>query len=160
MRLMNVGIGEMAVSNASGDLLKTYALGSCLGVIVLAPRLPAAGLLHIALPDSKINQELAQQKPGFFADTGIPGLLQTMAGLGCNRADLVIKLAGGANIADPHLTFEVGRRNLLAARKQLWRYRLGAIAEDVGGEGSRTVTVWVETGRVVIASPGKGEWEI
>ncbi len=38
--------------------------------------------------------------------------------------------------------------------------RLGAIAEDLGGNFSRSVAVETSTGRIVLSSPGRGEWEI
>lgn len=155
-----VGVGGLAASNKPGDTLKTIALGSCVGVIALAPLQRAVGLLHVALPESNINSSLASSKPGYFADTGIPLLLQKMGSLGCLPGQMVVKIAGGANIMDPNLNFNIGKRNLLAVKKMLWRYNLGPIAEDVGDNISRTVTVSVDTGRVFISSPGRRDMEI
>ena len=61
---------------------------------------------------------------------------------------------------DPHNTFNIGKRNVLAIRKMLWRYRLGAIAEDVEGGISRSVTIDLGTGKVTISSPGRGDWKL
>ena len=74
-------------------MLKTFALGSCIGVAMLAPRRfpggpPVAGLLHIALPDSSVNQKLSLERPGYFADTGIPILIEKMLAYGCQFADI------------------------------------------------------------------------
>jgi chemotaxis protein CheD len=126
----------------------------------VAPRLQAAGLLHIALPDSSINLKLALEKPGYFVDTGIPILIKKMLDYGCQYTDLIVKIAGGANIMDPQETFRIGSRNILAVKKHLWRYKLGPVAEDVGDSISRTMTVVVDNGRVIITSPGNGEWEL
>ncbi|MGD0153878.1 MAG: chemotaxis protein CheD [Thermacetogeniaceae bacterium] len=160
MNLIVIGIGEMGVDNAPGSTLKTFALGSCVGVVILAPRLQTAGLLHIALPDSSINQKLALERPGYFADTGIPILISKIAAYGCQRDDLVVKIAGGANIMDPENRFNIGVKNVLAVKKHLWRYRLGPVSESIGDRISRTLTVFVETGKVIIFSPGNGEWEL
>lgn len=160
MGIVVVGVGELNTSNSLQDTIKTYALGSCVGVIITAPRLKAAGLLHVALPDSNINLGMAYQHPGMFADTGIPFLLREMAKYGCGRNDFIIKLAGGASILDTSQFFEVGKRNLLAVKKILWKYKLGAISEDVGKEISRTVTINVESGKVILSSPGRGDWQI
>ena len=160
MRQIVVGIGELNTSNLPGDVLKTYALGSCVGVIMVAPRFHTAGLLHLALPESEINSELARRQPAKFADTGIPVMLEKMARMGCQRKDIIIKLAGGARILNADQHFEIGKRNILAVKKILWKYKLGAVAEDVGKNYSRTVTVEVATGKVVLSSPGKGEWEL
>ena len=160
MSLIVVGVGELYTSNNPDDVIKTYALGSCVGVIVLAPRLQAAGLLHVALSDSNINLELANARPGMFADTGISLLLKRMQEYGCNRNDLVIKLAGGASILDPNQLFEVGKRNVLAVKKVLWKYCLGAISEELGKDISRTVTIDLANGEVTISTPGRGDRKI
>lgn len=161
MGVIYVGVGEYAVSNKPGDVIKTMALGSCVGVIFLSPELKTAALLHVALPDSTINKKKSEDLPGMFADTGIEALLKDIRKYGYNgNGNLMIKLAGGAAIMDPNNTFNIGKRNLLAVRKILWKYRLGAIAEDVEGSISRTVTIMLDTGKVVISSPGRGEWEL
>ncbi len=161
MGYLYVGIGEFAVSRDPSQILKTMALGSCVGVMIQDPKNGGAGLLHVALPDSSINQKRAQDKPGSFADTGIPALLKEMSKVGYDgKSRLIVKLAGGASIMDPNNTFNIGKRNILAVKKILWGYRLGAIAEDVGGAISRSVSVEIQTGRVTISSPGRGQWDL
>jgi len=161
MRALGVGVGEMRTSNRPGDVLRSYGLGSCIGLVMLSPNKRAVGMVHVALPDSKINQQLAKEQPGMFADTGIPFLLEEMVRYGCTvPGDLIVKMAGGANILDPDSTFEIGKRNILAVKKTLWRYRLGPVAEDVGDFISRTLSVDVDAGMVVLSSPQKGEWQI
>jgi len=160
MRAVPIGIGEIKVSNLPGDVLRSYGLGSCIGLVVLAPKQRAVGMLHVALPESKINLQLAQEQPGMFADTGVPVLLQQMERFGCIPTDLVVKIAGGASVMDPSATFEIGKRNILAVKKILWRFRLGPVGEDVGDIISRTMSVAVDTGVVTVSSPRKGEWAI
>jgi chemotaxis protein CheD len=161
MGIIYVGVGEYAVSKNPEDVIKTLALGSCVGVIALAPEMKIAGLLHVALPDSSINKKRGAEHPGTFADTGIPSLLKEMMKMGYNgNNNLLVKLVGGASIMDPNNTFNIGKRNLLAVRKTLWKYRLGALSEDVEGTISRTVSVMLDSGRVLISSPGRGEWEV
>jgi len=160
MNTVIIGIGGIAVSNMPTDLLKTLALGSCVGLTFYSAKIKVAGLIHIALPESKTNPELAIERPGYYADTGIPLILKEMQKLGCSPSDFVIKIMGGANIMDPDNRFDIGTRNVLAVKKLLWRFRLGAIAEDVGGTVGRTVSISVETGKVLISSAGVGEWEL
>jgi chemotaxis receptor (MCP) glutamine deamidase CheD len=47
--------------------------------------------------------------------------------------------------------------NIVATKKILRKYRLGAIAEDVGGNHSRSV---VDSGRVILKSPGMEDKEL
>lgn len=161
MSTIYVGVGEYAVSNKPGDVIKTLALGSCVGVMTLIPDLKVAGLLHVALPDSSISPKRVKERPGMFADTGIPLLINEMKRLGyTGNGKMIVKLAGGAAIMDPNNTFNIGKRNILAVKKILWQYKLGPRAEHVGDKISRTVSVEVESGRILLSSPGRGEWEL
>lgn len=149
-----VGIGELAVSGGSGSVIKTLALGSCVAVAVFSKKTQVAGLLHVQLPESTINQALAAKRPGAFADTGIPLLLAEIAKLGCSPADLVVKLIGGAQVMDPNNTFNIGKRNYLAVKKVLWANRLFPASEEVGGNISRSVSITVGSNEVLIHTPG------
>jgi chemotaxis protein CheD len=62
---------------------------------------------------------------------------------------------GGANILDTNRNFYIGKRNVLAIKKHLWKYHLGAIAEDVGADLSRTVSVQVKDGKVLVLTNRK-----
>ena len=155
------GIGGLAATQQSGDVIKTMALGSCVSVIIIAPKVRAVGMAHVALPESSIDQKRAQELPGYFADTGVKTLMQELGKLGVNgHGGLIVKLVGGANVMDPNNLFNIGKRNVLAVRKALWKLGLGPRAEDVGGSICRTVWVDATQGHVWIHSPGRGEWQI
>ncbi len=161
MNIVYVGVGEYATSKSSDEIVKTLALGSCVAVVLLDPINRAVGLLHVALPESSINKKRAAEKPGMFADTGIDTILQEMGKNGYKPGGrLIVKLAGGASIMDPNNTFNIGKRNILAVRKCLWHYKLGAVAEDIAGTISRSVSVNLKTGKVILSSPGRGDWEL
>lgn len=152
-----IGVGEIAASNNPDHVLVT-SLGSCVAVIVLAPGIRSAGLAHIALPSSSIHLEQSPSRPGYYADTGISGLLAEMDRLHGGRdkrGRLIVKLVGGANIMDPNNTFDIGRRNVLAIKKILWENRLGVLVEDIGEDFSRSVRVNVDTGEVVVKTLGR-----
>jgi chemotaxis protein CheD len=155
-----VGVGEIGVARQPGEVLKTMALGSCVAVVLLDKATRIIGMDHVALPESSISPERARERPGYFADTGIPALLAAMAKVGARRESIIVKLMGGAAVLDPNNTFNIGKRNALAIKKILWSQRMGAVAEDLGGTISRTVAVDVDKGRVVLSSPGKPDWEI
>ncbi|MCB2183631.1 MAG: chemotaxis protein CheD [Desulfobulbaceae bacterium] len=160
MKALYIGIGEFGVTNSPDDVLKTMALGSCVGLIVLEPRSRTVGMAHIALSSSQINPSQAAKQPGRFADTAIPALLNLVAQRSKTRSGYIIKLAGGAQVASMKDTFNIGKRNILAIKKILWQMKLASVAEDLGGQISRTVTVEVNTGRVIIHSPGRPDWSI
>lgn len=159
MSAVNVGIGDLEVSRNQDDVIKTYALGSCVAVIAYDKVNRVAGLMHVALPDASINPQKAVEKPGYFADSGMPVFMDVLKKAAASQSFLAIKLAGGSSIMDDNGRFDIGKRNVLAIRKLLWKIGLGTIAEDVGGNISRTVTVSVATGEVTINSAGK-QWSL
>lgn len=159
MSVRTIGIGEWVVSSVGDDVLKTYALGSCVAVLIYDARLSIAGMIHIALPDSKVDAEKARSLPGYFADTGLPVMIEEMKRLGAIRGHVWVKLAGGASVMDPGGFFDIGKRNILAAKKILWGSSLGPVAEDTGGSLSRTVSLAVADGETTISS-GQKIWTI
>jgi chemotaxis protein CheD len=149
-----VGIGEYAVSNQPGDLIVTHALGSCIAVCLWDPHAAVAGMLHFLLPESKINAARAAEQPGAFADTGIPLLFQAAYALGAVKSRLKVKLIGGAEVAGDHRsgTFNIGRRNALAAKNVLWRNAVLIEKEDIGGRTVRTVHMTAADGRIQVSA--------
>jgi len=154
----DVGIGDLFVSKEN-DEIKTYALGSCVALVVWDQSLKAGGMIHIALPEGHINPEKARDKPGYFADTGLPVLFSDLKKIGANRRSCWVKLIGGASILDENNTFDIGRRNALAVKKYLWKIGLALTAEDIGGTISRTVSLTVPTGELTITN-GNQRWTL
>ena len=151
MRQIVLGVGEIGVCDGT-ESIKTFALGSCVALILVDKHTGIVGMAHIALPESNINLKKAEELPGYFADTGIEALLASMADKGApvERSRSEIKLVGGAQIMDTEGTFNIGKRNVLAIKKLLWAKGMAPIAEDVGGNISRTVTAHGGSGRVHI----------
>jgi len=146
-----VGIGEWAVSSRAGDVLMTHGLGSCVAVCLFDPHTTVAGLLHFLLPEARINPDRARLQPAVFADTGIPLLLSAAAQQGLVRRRAIVKLVGGAEmVGPPDVTFNTGRRNVLAARNLLWRNGVFVARQDVGGTAARTLHLSVTTGRLLV----------
>ena len=159
MQRLVVDIAEFVVSKEPDGLLTTYALGSCIAVVIHDPVIQAAGMIHYMLPLSSTNPEKAKVKPAMFADTGVPLLFHSMYGLGSKKEDLVVKVAGGGHLYDDHGLFEIGKRNYTVLRRMLWKTNVLVAAEDVGGSKSRTVSIEVSTGRCVVRSAA-GETEL
>jgi chemotaxis protein CheD len=147
-------MADLAVSADQTEMLVTYALGSCVAVILYDPARRAGGMLHFKLPESKIAPGLAQSKPGTFADTGIPLLFRHMRELGCPPSSLVVKATGGGALHDTSGVFGVGSRNAQYFRAIMRDNRIPIAAEDLGGRKSRTVSLEIATGRVVVLARG------
>jgi chemotaxis protein CheD len=151
---VTVEISDLRVSGNPEDVLVTYALGSCIAVIVHDPVRKAGGMIHYMLPLSEISPEKAKDKPAMFADTGIPELFRTMYGLGCDKKDLVVKVTGGGALYDDKGLFNIGKRNYTVLRKMFWKAGVIIAAEDVGGAKSRTARLWVGDGRCTVSCQG------
>lgn len=158
MTRRDVGIGDIHVASGEQEL-KTYALGSCVAVVVWDSSMKVGGMIHIALPEGHINPDKAAEKPGYFADTGLPVLFSELRRAGANRRMCWVKLVGGASILDDSHTFEIGRRNALAVKKYLWKIGLAINAEEIGGKISRTVSLDLPTGVLTISS-GNQKWNL
>jgi chemotaxis protein CheD len=154
VNLLTVDIADYKVSSDPDAVLVTYALGSCIGVMVHDPVRRAAGMIHYMLPLSETSPEKAKTRPAMFADLGIPLLFHSMYALGCEKHNLIVKVAGGGTLHDPSGRFAIGQRNYTVLRKMFWKTGVIIAAEDVGGAKSRTVRLSVATGRCTIQSAG------
>jgi chemotaxis protein CheD len=145
------------VSNDPGSIIVTHALGSCVALCLWDPVARVGGLIHVLLPDSRINPARAQLQPAAFADTGIPLLFRTAYQYGADKKRCRVQLIGGADVTGMAAGPEgsIGRRNVQAARKLLWRNGVLVHADAVGGATARTVTLAIEDGGVEISSAGQ-----
>lgn len=149
---ITVDMAGMQVSEDPESILVTYALGSCIAVILHDSKRKIGGMLHYMLPLSKTSPEKAKAKPAMFADVGIPMLFEKMYALGSRKEDLIVKVAGGGKLWDDKGTFDIGKRNYTVLRKMFWKNNIMITAEDVGGAKSRTARLFVGTGEVLIRS--------
>ncbi len=145
----------MKVSGSPNDVLITYSLGSCLGVVIYDPVVQVAGLLHSMLPLSKIDPAKAQSSPCMFVDTGIPLLFNQAYQMGAEKKRIIVKAVGCSSMLDEKGYFKIGERNFTVLRKLLWKNNILIDKEDIGGFQSRTVSISVGTGRVIVKSDGK-----
>ncbi|HUP03761.1 MAG TPA: chemotaxis protein CheD [Bryobacteraceae bacterium] len=155
MEQIVVGMADCRVGHEAGQVLATYALGSCIGLAVHDPEAAVGGLLHFMLPDSSIDPLGGKENPCKFADTGIPLLIEEVCRRGASKRRLVVAAAGGAQMLDSRNVFDIGRRNYQAMRKLLWKAGLLLQAEAIGGDRSRTVRLEVGSGRFWQESAGE-----
>ena len=155
-------VGEQDMSSLPEDYLKTFALGSCIGIVLLDPSTRTIGMAHVALPDSSVSPEKAAKKPAYFVDTGFELLLEEMSTLGCprNGQGMVCKLVGGAAVLGKSDLFNVGQRNVEAAKKICQVKGIKIVSEDTGRNLSRTAEVNIGSAKLVLSSPGREDWVI
>jgi chemotaxis protein CheD len=113
------------------------------------------GLLHIMLPDSRIDANKARTQGAMFVDTGVPALFRAAYQLGAQKHRVQICVAGGAQIMDNSGYFNIGKRNHEALTKLLGEHQLTIHAEQVGGMVNRTMYVNLATGNVRLKISGQ-----
>ena len=152
-----VGVSDMKVSSNKDDVLITYSLGSCIGVVIYDPKSRIGGMLHYMLPESSLDKDKAEKNPYMFADTGIPSLFKSAYALGAQKNRLKVVVVGGAQILDQKGFFNIGKRNHLALRKLFFKNGVIVDHEDVGGNVNRTIRIEIGTGDIYMKTSGQTE---
>jgi chemotaxis protein CheD len=159
--IIRVKIADLAVKKERGVIV-TVGLGSCIGIALYDPLSRIGGLSHILLPDSnQFKKSKDAINVAKFADTAIPHLIQTMGRVGASKNRLHAKIAGGSQLFSfEKATISVGEKNIGAVIKTLKEVGIPILKEDVGGNYGRTMRLFVDTGKVMISTVGKGEREL
>jgi chemotaxis protein CheD len=156
-----LGVGEIGAANEYGKIVKTFALGSCVALMLFSPTFDVVGMAHIALATSTTSPEKAHVLPGYFADTALPALINEMRAKGYRKpiSQLLAKMTGGAQTgADTGNYFKIGEKNIAAIKTLLQTFGISLIGEDTGQSFSRTVFVQVGSKAVHVSSPEKKPW--
>lgn len=143
-----VGLGQAALGRA-GEELVSFGLGSCVGLALWAPRLRIGALCHIMLPDSR-SAPLDPEMPARYADWGVSWAVAALAAQGCQRHELIAKLAGGARVLSLPVGGEIGRQNAEATLAALRNLGIAVRASDLGGHAGRTVRFFPDTGLLAV----------
>jgi len=150
-----VGMADCRLSADRDVTLVTYALGSCVAVIIHDPVAMVGGLLHFMLPESSPDAPQSGKSPYMFADTGISLLFREAYQMGAEKRRLRVHLTGGARMIGENDVFRIGPRNCLAAHRILWKAGVIPTWEQTGGACARTVRMEMSSGRVHLKSAGK-----
>jgi chemotaxis protein CheD len=152
MELIPVGVGQMRCSSRAGDVLVTYALGSCLGITAYDPQKAVGAMVHIMLPSASINPTDGELNPHKYVDTGLQKLFEAVIHRGGDPRRLVLAAAGGSRAQGEGLDdhFQIGKRNIIMLRKVLWENNILLRGSDVGGNQPRTMMLHVDTGEVTV----------
>jgi chemotaxis protein CheD len=143
----SVGMSEIAVARAPGKL--TSVLGSCIGIVLYHPRLRIGALAHVVVADSdgRIGP------PGKFADTAVPEMIRLLQQQGAFPGGLTARIVGGANMFG-HGPMKIGENNTVAVTAALAKARQFVVAQHIGGEKGRRVSLDCATGNLTIEIGG------
>ncbi|MDP4083059.1 MAG: chemotaxis protein CheD [Bacillota bacterium] len=142
--------------------IRTSGLGSCVGVVIYDSERRIAGLAHVMLPESSLAKT-SEFNPAKYADTAVQELVSRLVNKGAKQGTLKAKIAGGAQMfqfSTGNDLMRIGPRNVDAVKKELIRFNVRLISEDVGGNSGRTIEFNPTNGVLFIKTVNKGTIEI
>jgi chemotaxis protein CheD len=139
----------------SPDALRT-TLGSCVGIVLYSSVKKGGGLSHILLGEAPSGKIINRGK---YARPAIEGLVAELCrDLNAVATDFTARIFGGASMFESiNSSFlqHIGDENVRVAKETLTRLNIPIIFEDTGGSAGRTITVYMDDGRVHIRANGK-----
>lgn len=128
-------------------------VGSCLAIMIRAPRLGVTSIAHCLLPEAGVAPEtLPREEALRYVDTTLALMLRGFAERGAASGDIEVKLFGGADSLAPDqgCGYWVGRRNVESAQAILAARGLKVAASGVGGRQGRAIEFDTDTGEVFV----------
>jgi chemotaxis protein CheD len=147
-----VPVTQLAVASGA-ERLGAVGLGSCVAILLHDPAARVAGLAHVLLPIAR--DPYGGGRPGKFASTAVPHLVERMEKAGAERRRMVARLVGGASMFRSLLavgSVHTGTRNVAAARAALDLAGIPVVGEEVGREHGRSVTICAADGSVTVTA--------
>lgn len=141
-----VPVGELRISGDTEAALTTIT-GSCVALALFDAERCMAGMVHIVLPGRRKSRRQRDQKT-FFADTGVPLLVEEMIRNGARRENLKATIAGGASLLSDGTN--IGLSNVKAVTALLAKEEIPIVMKTIGGKIGRRVTLPIATGQVKV----------
>ncbi len=136
-KVVQIGMAQLAVA-ASPQIIRSAGLGSCIAMVLYDPFARVGGMAHAMLPRSRPGRDENRAK---YVDTSLEEMLQQMLSQGCEKENIIAKLAGGAQMFpdSERELLVIGAKNIESARSCLQENGIPLVAEDVGGNWGRTL---------------------
>jgi chemotaxis protein CheD len=153
-RIINVGIAEIQIARSPGILRTT--LGSCIGIVLYQPELKIGAISHIMLSNDPMGKDKIKN-PGKYAETAVPKLIEDFEKEGCKIGTFSARIFGGSsmfkNITSQFLQ-HIGENNITFVREILGKYNVPILIEDVSGHEGRTISLYLDDGRILLKKAG------
>lgn len=147
---INVGIGDYFIANTSETLLATYALGSCVAVILTSSKKVTSAMIHSVMP-SKGHHVFDIERPGYYVDEGLPKMIEGFMKITREPSSSILCwVVGGASARSFGETYHIGGKNVQHVKTILKTYGIRIQEMVTGGYKSRTVFFDVDTKAITI----------
>ena len=153
--MIHVGVAEWHTAR-SPDALRT-TLGSCVGIVLYDINAKIGGVAHVLLSEPPTGKIVNKGK---YAKTAIEALIKDLQKQGTDNS-YKARIFGGASMFDSfHSSFlnDIGEKNVTAVKKVLNEQNIPLIVEEVGGNAGRSITVYMDDGRILLRENGKEKY--
>jgi len=147
--IVTVGIADYK-SARNPHVLATYALGSCVAVVLHDVMRSVGGLIHAMLPEP--HDPANVDNPYRYVETGVRQAVKDLLRHVVSVKRLEAVIVGGANVLRNVSALNIGSRNVEKARNVLRELGVRLVGEDTGGTASRSVFYDITQGVVYVVS--------
>lgn len=116
--------------------ISIYGLGSCIALILFDMKNKVSGMSHILLPKANPNKEI--KFPHKYADLSVKLLIKELLSHGAERKNMKAFIVGGSKIFDLDENI-IGDDNAKIVKRQLKKFNIKIVNEDVGGSLGRVI---------------------
>lgn len=149
-RYVDVETGAVRAAVGSG-VIKSSGIGSCVAVVAYDPLRSIGGIAHVMLPGDCPDVE--HPRPFRYCPQALEELFLQLEELGAVESDLVLCLAGGANVLR-RKNCTIGLENIRSVRKYLADRDIPVQSESLGGYIWRSIRLDLENGEIFCREAG------
>lgn len=153
-KIIHVGIADIKTGKEQ-EVLRT-TLGSCLGIVLYDPEKKIGGISHIMLARDSTGKD-SRVHPMKYGETALPALVKMMSDAGSSPGAYTARIFGGASMfkgMNSSFLQNIGEANIEITREFLAKNKIPLILEDVGGHDGRTISLYMDDGRILLKKSG------
>ncbi len=140
--IIKVPIADAEYTTDRHAVLKARNVGSCIALAALDRANMVGGLLHVLLPDARIDPFSADTiafNPYKYISSGVSLYLRHIFDMGATHDTLCLYAFGGAELVPDTMDFKLGHRNIVTLRRSLWQEGVLLTKYDFGGDTPRSI---------------------
>lgn len=143
-----IGIGEYIISTNKEDIVKTFALSTCVGIVIYDVNKKILAMAHVLLPKTINDNGAETYNSAKYADTAVFNVVRDMKiKYKCNMGDLRVSLFGGID-GEIEDYFRIGEKNLAVIKQILNKINIRYDSSNTGGRITRTIIAYTATGNI------------
>lgn len=158
-KIINLGIADIKLSKSPEEAIRT-TLGSCVGIVLYDVDKKIGAISHIMLSKDPTGKD-SGKTPLKYGESALPILFQMMEENGSKLGQFGARIFGGASMfkgINSQFLQNIGESNIAVVKAFLESKKVPIIVEDVGGHDGRTITLYLDDGRVLLKKGGSEKY--